>query len=85
MTIKLEDAINSITKETPLPTSYFQSSIKFNLHIAMESNLGIMYKLPSVHKKCKKTNNVIFECRQTPQCQILEPQNLTFPRLQCHY
>ena len=56
----------------------------------MGSNLAIMYKLPSVHKKCKKGKfNVIFVCRQTLQCQIecqiLEPQNFTFPRLQCHY
>ena len=38
----------------------------------MRSNLAIMYKLPSVHRKCKKKGkfNVIFECRQTPNVKL---------------
>ena len=30
---KLENVMNRIAKETPSPTSYFSSSIQFNLHI----------------------------------------------------
>ena len=33
---KLEDAMNRIAKETPSPTSYFSSSIQFNLHIRIK-------------------------------------------------
>ena len=35
---KLEDAMNRIAKETPSPTSYFPSSIQFNLHIGIKSS-----------------------------------------------
>ena len=35
---KLEDAMNRIAKETPLPTSNFSSSIQFNLHIGIKSS-----------------------------------------------
>ena len=35
---KLEDAMNRIAKETPSPTSYFSSSIQFNLHIGIKSS-----------------------------------------------
>ena len=35
---KLEDAMNRIAKQTPSPTSYFLSSIQFNLHIGINSS-----------------------------------------------
>ena len=42
MTIKLEDAINRIAKEikkgNKAPTSYFSSSLQFNLHIEIKSS-----------------------------------------------
>ena len=52
---KLEDVMNRIAKETPSPTSYFSSSIQFNLH-TLGLNLVNVYKLPSVHKKCWETS-----------------------------
>ena len=38
MATKLEDATNRIAKETPSPTSYFSSSIQFNLRIGIKSS-----------------------------------------------
>ena len=85
---KLENVKNRIAKETPSPTSYFSSSIQFNLHIGL--NLVNVYKLPSVHKKCRQTSKFPSYLKgRHPQykinCRIPEPQSLVFFRLRCHY
>ena len=86
LTIIVEDAINR---------NSFTNKLFFiiNTIYTLGSNLVIMYKLPSVHKKCRQTSKFPSYLEgiqgRHPQykinCRVLESQSLVSFRLQCHY
>ena len=85
---KLEDAMNRIAKETPHQQVIFHH--QYNSIYTLGSNLVNLYKLPSVHKKCRQTSKFPSYLKgRHPQykinCRNPEPQSLVFFRLQCHY